>query len=106
MNSRVLAELAFKVWGVILLVGTLRATPSIIFMAWWTPTSDPSVRLALPLNFTLSILFAGFLITCGGPVARRIIPDSGPLHLGIDYSQLQALGFALVGLVTLVSGLE
>jgi len=57
------------IWGVILLVGTLRAAPTTLLLAW-SSTSDRTAILGLPLNFIVSVFLAGGLIMWGHAQGR------------------------------------
>jgi hypothetical protein len=40
MNAKTLAELVLKVWGVLLILGTLVSLPAALWMVWTVPLGD------------------------------------------------------------------
>jgi hypothetical protein len=103
MNSRDFAEIAFKILGVFILVTVLIQMPVIVSSA--NSTFEPRLAYWF-LGWVIEAAAGLVLILFGGNLARRVIPDRGTLQLSISAVELKLVAFAVVGLVTLISGIK
>ena len=112
MNARGIAAVALRIWSLVLLLCLITEIPALILGIAATPYPAEAAG-AIRASQTGSIL-AG-LVTAAVAVcvlrwaewiARRAIPETEAIQLGLDVSQLLSLGLALLGAVTLLSGLE
>jgi hypothetical protein len=103
MNSRDFAEIAFKMLGVFILVTVLIQMPVLVSSA--NSTFEPRLAYWF-LGWVIEAAAGLALILFGGNLARRVIPDRGTLHLNISSVELKVVAFAVVGLVTLISGIK
>lgn len=112
MNGRNLVEVALKIWGLVLLLGGLVATPSEALMATAEVGSAVqgafvrATQVASMLNLLVSATLGLCLILWGGHLAERAIPETPALRIGVDGAQLQGLAFRFLGVVTLIGGLQ
>ena len=107
-----LAELALKVWGVILIVGALVSIPNAIATIVTAARSEGADELvglttrAMGIA-TFSQVVAGIVVLVwADKIVALFESDTTELQLGVTSSQLQLLGFALVGVFVLVEGLQ
>jgi hypothetical protein len=115
MTGRLLAEVALRVWALWTLIATIAAAPGALLFAWRMAvdtTADPSQRSSMRTTVTmmiLGLLIQGLasilLLMWAGSVARLAVPQTPPLTIRAGASELLMVGFALVGVVLLVTGL-
>jgi hypothetical protein len=108
MTARTLAAIAFRVWGVVLLVGALVSSAAQLA----TFTMTPPVAEATFYRAAWIVTLAGpgviglALLVLADRVARWVVPESAPLAIDAGPSDLVAIGFAIAGIFILVSGLQ
>ena len=108
MNGRDIAEVALKTWAVVLLAGFIISGPAILIMI----AQEPEGGLTRAVQaMQLVQLLAGVLVGLGlliwaRKVSRWVIPETQPLQVAIDITQLSAMAFALAGVFILVDGLQ
>jgi len=111
MNGRLLGSVALKTWGIVLVVSAIAALPATLLMATASPGIDAQAgmirvtQLGSILNVVVQALIGGAVVAFAGRISEAILPDTPPLHLIVTTSELQALAFALVGIVVLIDGL-
>lgn len=113
MNARAIGELVLRLWGAMLLVGGLSALPTHIMMTVSAPVvaDSPGTMTRwtyLPILFSvlLQAAIGASLLRWGSVAARAVVPADLTVELQADEARLRRLGFALVGVVILISGLE
>ena len=112
MNGRALAEVAFRVWGTVLFLDALASLPGTLLVATASSSAEPgaallrTTQIAALLTLILQALLGGGLVLAARRIAQMVVPVGTPLALAMDAFQLQCLGFALVGVVLLISGLQ
>jgi hypothetical protein len=121
MKSKALAELALKIWGIIVLANALVLLPTALALAT-SVALDRASQIGYILNFVVHALVGGALILWSGRLVEWVIPESPPLQIDADATELHVLeradergvrirrdhvvlGFALVGVFLLVEGL-
>jgi len=112
MNAKTLAELALKLWGVLLVLGTLLSLPAALLTVWMVPGGDEQAALmrASQISYILNAVFhllAGVVVLVW---ADRIVAlfesDVTPLNIDVSFAQLQILAFAITGIFVLIEGLQ
>jgi hypothetical protein len=112
MNAKTLAELALKIWGITLLVSAVAALPAALLMAAADPGSDAQAtwfrvtQQASLLNVVIQGLVGTAVLVWADRITALIESDTKELRVDTNTSDLQVLGFALVGTVVLVGGLQ
>jgi hypothetical protein len=112
MNAKTLAELALKIWGIILLVGALAALPVSLLMArvdvgsdsqaaWFRASQTGSI-----LQLLIQVVVGIAVVVWADRITELIESNTTPLQINASTHELQRLGFALVGVVILVQGLQ
>jgi len=111
MDARGIATVALRVWGLVLLLGVLSAVPGLImgFTAAVYPEEQAGFVRASQIGSLLSLLASAALgagvLLWAELVAKLAVPQTTAISVGVDAPQLLSVGLALVGAVTLVSGL-
>ena len=111
MDARGVGAVALRVWGLLLLLTTISAIPVVIMGMRATPYPDDQAAFirASQMGSLLSLLANVALGLClllwADWVAGLALPETAPIQVGVDQSQLLSVGLALVGAVTLVNGL-
>jgi len=113
MDGRTVAAVALRVWGVIVLLDAVAAVPQALLAvragSWHGEQMAQAFHTA-QVQFLFQLAASAILGLClliwAEGIARRVIPETAPLQLGVDASQLLSIGVALVGLFTLIRGLE
>jgi hypothetical protein len=112
MTPKSLAELALKVWGVIMLVGTLTALPADLAMLGTIDGADAQAAL-FRTSQIVAIAALAFracvavgLIVWSDRVVDWIVSDGPSLRIAIRAAEARTLAFAIVGLSVLLDGLE
>jgi hypothetical protein len=112
MSAKTLAELALKIWGVVLLLGALFSLPAALWMTWIVPTGEPQAGFirASQIGYLLSVVvqaLAGIVVLVW---ADRIVAlfesNDTPLQIDMSSAQLQVLAFAILGVFILIDGLQ
>jgi hypothetical protein len=112
MNAKTLAELALKIWGVILLVSALASLPVTLLMAAERAGSDPQANLVRMTQIAsiLSVVIQGAVgmavLVWADRITGLIESDTAPIQIDASLDELQMLAFALAGVFILVSGLQ
>ena len=113
MNARAIGELVLRLWGAMLLIGALSALPMEIMMTVSAPVeADPpgimtrQQFLATLLYVLLQAAIGASLLRWGHVAARVAVPGGLAVELPADEQRLHRLGFALVGAVVLIAGLQ
>src|SRR5258706_12471915 len=101
MSARIVAEGAFKILGVFILVTIVIQLPVLV-----TGGTFQGGIGGFVLSWAIEAAAGAFLILRGDTVARRIISESANFQVNIGALELQRIGFALVGLTTLISGIK
>jgi len=111
VDGRDVAAVALRIWGVILLLGALAATPGTILLARatpWPPEQAGFIRTsqnASMFHLGASAILGLCLLLWAEGVARQAIPETRDLHIGVDTSQLLTVGLAVVGVAIFIQGL-
>jgi hypothetical protein len=112
MDGRTVAAVALRIWGVVLLLQALAAVPGVVLAIKATSGPEESaqfghaVQNALLCQLGASAILALCLLLWAESIARRAVPETAPLQLGLEASQLLSIGLLLVGVVTLIQGLK
>jgi hypothetical protein len=112
MNAKTLAELALKIWGVTLLIGSLASLPVTLLMSVASPGNDSQAALIRAsqigsiLHFVIQALVGVAVIVWADNITNLIESDVTPLRVDTSTAEFQALGFALVGVFVLVEGIQ
>jgi hypothetical protein len=112
MDGRGIGAVALRVWGLVLLLGTITVIPGVILSmtAAAYPEDQAAVIRASQMSSLLHLLAGVALGLClllwADGLARLALPDTTLIHLGVSQAELLAVGLALVGAVTLVHGLS
>lgn len=112
MNGRAIAELALRIWGLMLFIGVLVELPMTLVIATSTHGEEMTraavlvERAGFALRILLQAAVGAALIRWSGPIARHLVPEELEIHLAVSDAQLRSLGFALVGVFVLVGGLQ
>lgn len=112
MNAKTLAELALKIWGVILLVSALTSLPVVLLMAAAGSGSDAQAslfrlsQLASILSVVIQAAVGTAVIVWADRITDLIESNTEPIQIETNITELQALGFALVGVFILVGGFQ
>src|SRR5262245_32660351 len=112
MTAKSLAELALKVWGVMMIVGALTALPA--NLAMWGTIDRAAAQAALfrtsQMVSTAALGFRAFaalgLIVWSDRVVNWIVSDGPSLRIAIRAAEARTLAFAVVGLSVLLDGLQ
>ena len=112
LDARGVASVALRIWGLLLLLGAAVALPGTIVAARaalapqeqadFIRASQTASMLSLGATATLGLC----LLLWADSIARLVIPETVHIQVGLDASQLLTVGLALVGVVTLIHGLE
>jgi hypothetical protein len=112
MNARTLAELALKIWGIILVVSALASLPVTLLMAASGAGNDPQAglmrmtQIASILGLVIQAAVGTAVLVWADRITDLIKSDTAPIQIDTSIDELQALGFALAGVFILVSGLQ
>ena len=113
MNAKVLASVALKVWGITRVVGALASLPGAVIMATASSATDAQaglnwvIQMGFTLNLLVQALVGAAVIVWAGRITDAIVADpDAAIHVKANAHELQALGFALVGVFVLVQGLQ
>ena len=112
MNAKTLAELALKVWGAVLILGTLLSLPATVWMVWTVPTEDPQSALirASSFGYVLNVIVQAVggvvVLVWADKIVALFEADVTPLAIDASHAQLQVLAFAIVGIFVLIDGLQ
>ena len=111
MDARGLGSIAVRIWGILLLLGSISAVPGVLLLSASGLDAEGiaavrATRQASLVGLTVGAAIAACLILWSADIARALIPKSEALQVGVTPTQLQRLAFAVVGLVTVVSGLQ
>ena len=112
MTAKSLAELALKVWGVIMIVGALTALPADLAMLGAVDGADAQAALFRTSQIVSSAALgvrafvALGLIVWSDRVVNLIVSDGPSLRIAIRAAEARALAFAVVGLSVLLDGLQ
>src|SRR6185436_4875649 len=104
MSAKTLMAVAFKVIGVYILLGIAMQLP-ITLGRTTTTTFDPPL-LYWMLAWGIEAILAISLVLFGTVLARLLIGDSGEIQLSITPVELRWIGFAIVGLIILLTGIR
>jgi hypothetical protein len=111
MDARGIGAVALRVWGLVLLLGTISVIPAVIMSM--TAAAYPEDQAALiragQMSSLLSLLANVALGLClllwADGLARLALPETATIQVGVSQAELLSVGLALVGAVTLVHGL-
>jgi hypothetical protein len=113
MDGRIVTAVALRIWGLILLLGVATSTPAAVLVARANSSYSEEMQLvvhnsqvAILFQLAASAILGLCLLIWAEGIARTVIPQTAPLHLGVDASQLLSIGLLLVGVVTLIQGLK
>ena len=112
MNAQILAELALKVWGVLLILGTLVSLPAALWMVWTVPAGDAQAafmrasQIGYVLNVTVQALAGIVVVMWADRIVALFESDVTPLDIDVSHAQLHVLAFAIVGVIVLIDGLQ
>ncbi len=112
MNAKTLAELALKVWGALLILGTLFSLPATVWMVWTVPTGDPQAAFirASSIGYVLNVVLQGLsgvvVLVWADKIVALFESDVTPLAIDASHAQLQVLAFAIVGIFVMIDGLQ
>ncbi len=113
MTGRVLAGIALRVWGVVYLVDALIALPHLVTWLMISYPTDASSKamvyaqnVSMVLNAAATMLVGVCLIALADRIAAATVPETEPLVVRVDSSDLTILAFAVTAVVILVWGLK
>ncbi len=112
MTGRALAGVALRVWGVILVVGSLASIPSTILFATLAPGASPEAmvirtsQIGMMAGLLLRAALGVTLVKLADRIVAWVVPDGPPLRIDVYASELAALAFAIIGLYALIQGAE
>jgi hypothetical protein len=112
MTAKSLAELALKIWGVIMLVGALTALPVNLAMLGAFGTADAPdalFRTSQTVSTAATVFHAfvafGLILWCDR-IVDWIVPEGPTLRIAIRESELRAVAFAVIGLSVFLDGAQ
>ena len=112
MQGRALAEILLRLWGLWLLISAFAGLPHAI--GWFLrahdsgPYSSDLLRasvISLGLTAAIPLLQGIFCLACARVLARWVVPESTPMAIGTNATELMVIGLTLLGVYILVSGL-
>ena len=113
MNAKTLAELALKIWGIILAISALASLPVTLLMAATASgggAQDQLIRLtqrASILSVVIQAAVGTAVVVWADRITNLIESDTAAaIKIDADIADLQRLGFGLVGVFFLVGGLQ
>ncbi len=109
MTARTLAAIAFRVWGVVMLVTSVVsvATQSALLFSSASSVGRPSwYPWAILVSFIGPAIVGIVLVVLADPVATRLEPDTMTLAIDAGPRDLTVLGFGLAGIFVLVWALQ
>ncbi len=113
MDGRSVAAVALRIWGVILLLQALATAPGAVLTtraAAALPAGQESFihasQVAFLFQLAAGVILGLCLLLWADSLARVTIPQTESLRVGADASQLLAMALVIVGLFTLIRGLE
>ncbi len=112
MSAKTLAELALKVWGVVLLLSSLFSLPAALWTVWIVPAGDPQAafirasQIGYILSVTVQALAGVVVLVWADKIVALFESDVTPLQIEVSSAQLQVLALAIVGVLVLVDGLK
>jgi hypothetical protein len=112
MDGRTVAAVGLRIWGLVLLLEALATVPGVVLAIRATLGEGDAARFshavqnALLCQVGASAILGLCLLLWAESIARHTLPETAPLQLGVDASQLLSIGLLLVGVVTLIHGLK
>ena len=112
MNAKTLAELALKLWGVLLALGSLLSLPAALWMTWTVPSGDEQAAFmhATQVGYTLNVVLQGLggvaVLVWADRIVALFEADDTPLNIDVSHAHVQILAFAIVGVFVLIDGLQ
>lgn len=112
MTAKSLAELALKVWGVVMVVGALTALPGNLALIGTISDADPQAALFRTSQIVsiAVVVFHAFvavgLIVWSDRIVSWIVPDGPSLRIAIRANEARAAAFAVVGLFVFLDGVQ
>lgn len=113
MHAKGLAELALKIWAVMLIVQAFLALPAALSMLTLVANSASPQDLLIRatqrghvFNLVIYAVSGIALLIWADKVVALFESDTTPLQIGVTASDVQILGFALTGIFFLVGGLQ
>jgi hypothetical protein len=112
MTASTLAELALKIWGVILVLGGILELPAALWMSAMFPSSDPQAvlmrrsQVAVMLGIMAQGLGGLVILVWADRIVALFESDNTPLPMDVTGPELQRLAFAVVGVVVLIDGVQ
>jgi hypothetical protein len=107
MTARRLAEIAFRIWGLILILPLAWSLPSLI-LTFGVP-GDRYVRAATVGNIAgtaLLMIIAVLLFVYAPAIASRLVPESDVVTTSIDAHDVAGIAIAIVSISMLVGGAQ
>jgi hypothetical protein len=111
MDGRGMAAVALRMWGLVLLLGSVAALPGSILLARASPGPPEQAEFirgsqnAVLFQLTASVILGLCLLLWADAVTRWFIPETPSIQVGVDMSQLLTVGLVLVGVGILIQGL-
>jgi hypothetical protein len=112
MTARSLAELALKVWGVVMVVGALTALPANLALISAASNTGPQEALFRTSEIVSSatLVFHAFvgmaLVVWCDRIVSWIVPTGPSLPMAIRVDEARTLAFAVIGLSTFINGVQ
>lgn len=115
MNGKLLAEVVFKAFGIIMIANYVAQIPSL-----WVLLNPPELPAILKnmqapdssglffkslVSASGSLISGVLLIAFGGTVAQRVIPDTSQLKVNMNALEFGMISFAIAGVILATSGL-
>ena len=97
MSGRSLAELALKVWGVVLILGALLSVPAALWMVWTIPKGDADAapiqrsQFAYLINLMVQALGGVVILVWADRIVSLFESDETPLQIDVSGAHLQNL---------------
>jgi hypothetical protein len=112
MDGRDLTAVALRIWGLEVLLDVACVMPRTVLVARVTPSPPEQgelIRAAQQgdwFNLAVMVILGLCLLLWADVLARLAIPPTPEVRVGVDVGQLLTVGLVLVGVYTLIQGLE
>jgi hypothetical protein len=111
MDGKTMAAVALRVWALVLLLGVITSIPGTVMVLGAVPYPPEAAgfirttQLASLIESGVTAALALSLLLWGDLLARRAIPHTPTLAVGLDAAQLLAVGATLVGVYVGMRGI-
>jgi|SRR5580765_3340771 len=112
MTSRMLGDLALKIWGVTMIIAALTALPASLAMLKTLSGEDPqtaAIRVTAIVGIVNTVFHSvvgAALVVWSERIVNFIIAEEEPLDIDVGMSEILPLTFGVVGIFVLIEGLQ